>query len=93
MLGRVGIRQRLPRPFSASCPNAAQQSHAPSYLESVHEEEDVMVILFDAIAAVAAWASIALMVWGAVICVGELLASEDQDLGKVVTRPQALLFQ
>jgi hypothetical protein len=52
-----------------------------------------MAILLDAIAGVAAWGSIALLAWGAVICVGELLASTDQALGNAVTRPQALLFQ
>jgi hypothetical protein len=42
------------------------------------EEEDVMAILLDAIAAVAAWSSIALLVWGAALCIGELLVCADQ---------------
>jgi hypothetical protein len=52
-----------------------------------------MAMLLDAIAALGAWGSVALLVWGAAICVGELLASADQALGKAVTRPQSPLFQ
>jgi hypothetical protein len=51
-----------------------------------------MAILFDAIAAVAAWSSIALLVWGAALCIGELLVCADQAFGDAITRPQSLLF-
>lgn len=46
-----------------------------------------MAILFDAIAAAAAWSSIALLVWGAALCIGELLVCADQALGGAITRP------
>jgi hypothetical protein len=57
------------------------------------EEENVMAMLLDVIAAVAAWSSAALLAWGAAICMGELLASADRPFGDAATRPQSLLFR
>jgi hypothetical protein len=52
-----------------------------------------MITLLDVIAAVATWSSIALLAWGAAICVGELLVSADQPFGNAATRSQSLLFR